>query len=74
MAIALRIVSIICLVCLFAGTTYKLNGQVGVDTLLVRRWVDTAWKVRFEEPMQAFVLAKRILSESQPSYYFGIVN
>jgi len=74
MAIALRIVSIICLVCLFAGTTYKLNGQVGVDTLLVRRWVDTAWKVRFEEPMHAFVLAKRILSESQPSYYFGIVN
>jgi tetratricopeptide (TPR) repeat protein len=62
------------ILCFVAGLVFKIYGQAGIDTQLVHRWVDTAWDIRFDQPNKTFVLAGKILEESTPDFYFGMVN
>ena len=48
--------------------------QVEADTFLVRRWIDSAWDMRIEDPQRTLILAQKALANSPAEFYFGNVN
>ncbi len=64
----------VCILLFIPGYALSLSTKQPVDTAIVKKWIDTAWKIQFDDPQRSMKLALRALAESDDVYYFGMLN
>jgi hypothetical protein len=58
----------------FSHPHFAWSSSSDPDTLLIHKWIDSAWNIRAEKPEISMMLANKILEASHNTYYHGLVN
>jgi tetratricopeptide (TPR) repeat protein len=59
---------------IFIAFPAAIKAQAAIDTNQIRQWIDTARERNFDDPDYALICARKALSASRGTYYYGVLN